>query len=232
MNRKTLITFLAVFLSMFGLNAVAQVETVLGQIITDQAASVAALDAWFASDDSDNGQTAILLANDVDGTNTDTHTLVLDFPDYASRQAHFAGLADSDAFAELQLSNSPVSSPTGQSLWLRINDNGKSWNEGDYVYVIPLQVTGSGAGQAFIAANNELMNSDFGKAAPGGSRLVGNRAGGSGFTVLISAPGFVELNEYLDSAQGNEDFAEYLSKTAGTVTPGENQIARVVKVWK
>jgi hypothetical protein len=229
MNRKSIVTFFAVCLSVFGLNAVAQVENVIGQTITNQAASVAAYDAWFASDDSDHGQTAILLANGVDGANADTHTLVLDFPDYASREAHFDSLADSDAFAELQLSNSPVSSNTGQSLWLRINDNGKSWNEGDYVYIVTMKARDA---QAYIAANNELMNSDFGKAAPGGSRLVVNRAGGSGFAVLISAPSFVELNEYLDSARGNEDFAEYRSKVADTVTLGDSQIAQVVKVWK
>ena len=135
-------------------------------------------------------------------------------------------------FARYLTIENAVSSDASESLYLHATDNGKSWKEGDYLYVININVT-AGQGPAYIAAVKDLINSNMGKKAPGLLRLVASRAGGdTSHAILISAPSFVSLNKYLDSFAGEPATDAFISKVKDISTVAGTSIYRVVKMWK
>lgn len=209
----------------------AQVEYVVDFTVTDEAALIRGADAWLTSRDAKDGQTTTLLSNMINGSADYTHIYVLDFPDYAALEKHFDRTAKSADFARYLTIENAVSSGASEGLYLHATDNGKSWKEGDYLYVVGVNVTGSSAD--YTAAVKDLINSSLGKKAPGLLRLVENRAGGdSSHTVLISAPSFTSLNKYLDSFTGDPAFEAFLSKVGNMSTVTGTSIYRVVKMWK
>jgi len=231
MNRKVSTLLFVFFLSLFCMNATAQVEQIISYVVTDEATLVESLDDWFASDDSDYGQTATLATAIADGSNPATHYLVLNYPDYASCQAAIDGIANSDDFAKLDRHISGIATGNGDGIYLHRIDNGKSEKAGDFLYTLSIDVTG--AESVYIAAHKELINSGIGEKAPGMLKLVANRAGGdTSHLVIVSAPSFAALNEYLDIHSGNKDWEEFLSKVGEISTPTGPSFLRVVKIWK
>jgi hypothetical protein len=51
-------------------------------------------------------------------------------------------------------------------------------------------------------------------------------------SVLISAPTFAALNEYLDAHSENSAFAEFQAKVSEISDSGSTSILQVVKIWK
>ena len=232
MNRRALALAFALFFSLFCMNATAQVEQVFSSTVNDEAALVEEMNAWLSSNDAKDGQTTTLLANVVNGDDSSTHYVVLDFPDYAKWQTHMDRTAKSGDFAKYQRRTSPLESGTGEGLYLRVTDNGKSWNAGDYLFVISVRVN-TEAGKAYIAAFNEYVNSGLGKKAPGLIRLLAVRAGADNtHTVIISASTFVALNKFLDDNSGSAEMSVFLQKVGAISAPTGSSILRVVKVWK
>ena len=193
--KRVYFTFpIILFFFLLCINASAQVEQVISYIITDDETFVESLNAWFASKDSDYGQTSILVSVVANGSDPSTHYLVLNYPKYANYQAAMDGVVKSDHFAKLERYASKIATTNGESVYVLVVDNGKSEKEGDFQYVISVNVTGSDS--EFIAAYKELMNSAIGKKAPGIFKLVENRAGGdSDYLSILSAPSFASLNE-------------------------------------
>ena len=141
-------------------SAPAQVEQVFSDIVKDQSSFVAALDEWLSSRDAKDGQKTTLLSNVVNGDSTNTHLTVLDFPDYATWQAHMDRTAKSSDFAKYQLRSSGAST-ISEGLYLHVADNGKTWSAGDYLYIMGVNVTGTEF--AFTAALKEMLNSELSK---------------------------------------------------------------------
>lgn len=232
MNKKALALSFGLLLSLFCMNASAQVEQVISFIITDEEILVESLDAWFTSDDSDYGQTSFLVSVVANGSDPSTHYLVLNYPDYASLQAANEGVGKSDEFAKLDRRLSGIATSNGESVYVHSTDNGKPDKDGYYQYVVSVDV--SGKGSVYIAAFNELMNSEIGKKAPGIFKLVENRAGGdSDYLVILSAPSFAALNKYLDSyTDDNKDWQNFLSKVEGISVATGSGFNRIVKIWE
>jgi hypothetical protein len=230
--KRTYFTFpFILFFFLFCINATAQVEQVISFVVTDDATFVESLNSWFASKDSDYGQKSILVSVVANGSDPATHYLVLNYPKYANYQASMDGIVKSDNFARLERYASKIATSNGESVYVLVVDNGKAENDGDFQYVISVNVTGSDS--EFIAAYKELMNSAIGKKAPGIFKLVENRAGGdSDYLSILSAPSFASLNEYLDSYSGNKDWENFLSKVGSFSTATGSSFLRVVKVWK
>ncbi len=234
MKTRALVAACAAFLFTFSLNAAAQVETVIAMIITNPAAQVEIMDAWFSSDDSDVGQRVTLLANVANGPASETHTIVADFPDYESWEELDGRRAGSAAWAQQTRASASISTTISESLMLRVADNGESWSEGDFLAVIPVDVSGRGGRSTYVAAFQEMIDSDMGKEAPGMIRLVATRAGSGGAShiALLTAPSFAALNEYMDSYPDTEGFRTFRSKVDGISDTVGGQIMRVVKVWE
>ena len=232
MYKKALTLSFVLFFSLCWTHATAQVEQVISFVITDEETLVESLDAWFSCDDSDYGQTAGLVSVVINGSDPSTHYLVLNYPDYASFQAANEGVGKSDEFAKLERRVSGIATSSGETMYLHVTNNGKSGKAGDYLYVVSVDI--SGKDSEYIAAFNELMNSAIGKKAPGEFKMVATRAGGdSDYLVIISAPSFAALNEYLDSyTDDNKDWQNFLSKVEGISVPTSSNFLRTVKIWE
>ena len=232
MDRKVL-TLLSVFLlSLFCMNATAQVEYVFTSIVTDSATFMEALDDWYASNDSRAGQTATLFESVINGEDTSTHSTIIDFPDYASIESIMNRLPASEDFAKMQRRTAAISTTVWEGLSVRVMDNGKSWKKGDFLWALGVQVS-RGENQAYEAAFKKYLNSKTVKQAPGLLRLVAPRAGSSSnYVVLVTAPTFVALNEFYDASGASDDYANFLSEVKDFSTASAPEIYRVVKVWK
>ena len=232
MNRKVFTLLLVCLFSLFCMQATAQVEYVFSSTVTDEGVVVEAYDAWFASKDARHGQTAILLSSVFNGESAATHTVILDFPDYASLEKAMNATAVSGDFAKMELRNSNVATGLGEGLYLRVLGNGKSYNAGDFLFAIGVQVN-SGEAKAYAKAFKEFIDSDIGKKAPGMLRLMANRAGSSvSHVVLVSAPTFTALNKYMDASDGSDAFADFISKVKDISVGVDPSIYSVVKIWK
>ena len=207
-------------------------ENVISLVVDDQAAQVEIMDAWLATDDSDAGQTVTLLANLFDGDAPATHTIVADFPDYESWEELDGRRAGSAAWAQQTRASAGISSIVGSSLMLRVTDNGESWSAGDFLAVVPVTVSGRSGVATYVAAFQEMIDSDMGEEAPGLIRLVASRAGGeTSHIALITAPTFVALNEYMDSFGEREGYQTFVSGVDGLSRVVGGQVLRIVKVW-
>ena len=204
----SLIIFGLLFVSQF---AFAQVEQVFSFVVTDETTMVESLDAWFASKDSDFGQTSFLVSTIANGNDPTTHYLVIIYPDHASYQAAMDGAVKSGDFSRLESRTSRIATLNSESLYTKVFDNGKPEKTGEFLYLMNVNVTGSGL--EYAAACRELMNSEIGKKAPGIFKLNAGLSGTeSSHLAILSAPSFAALNEYIDSYTGNKDWANFLSK--------------------
>lgn len=232
MNRKALALSFVLFISLFCMNATAQVEQVYASIVNDEAAFVEELDAWFTSPDAKNPRTASLLRVVVNGDSEITHNLVLDYADYDSWDASMDAAYKSSNFAKAQRRISGFTTGNIESLYLRVTDNGKSWKEGDYIFTISVEVS-TGADEAYVKAISEYMNTNLAKKAPGLIRLLASRAGVDNTHLLIfTAPTFAAVNKFLDAHSGSKEMEDFMSKVGKISNPTDRSIHRVIKVWK
>ena len=232
MKRKVFTLLPVLFFSLCCVHATAQVEYVYSSIVSDEATFVEAVDDWYTSRDSRAGQTETLLQSVVNGDDTNTHLIIIDFPDYASFESIMDRLPTSDDFAKLQRRTEAISTSVWEGISVRVMDNGKTWKPGDYLWALGIQVS-RGENEAYVAAAEEYMNSKTVKQAPGLFRLVAPRAGSAdSYVVLISAPTFVALNEFYDASGESEDYAKFMSKVKNISIASDPDIYRIVKVWK
>jgi hypothetical protein len=232
MNKKVLALFSGLFLCVFCTSATAQVEQVYSNIVTDETAFVEELDAWFKSPDVKNPQTISLLRTVVNGESAITHNLVLDYADYDKWDASMDAAYKSNDFAKMQRRLSGVATGNIEALYLLVTDNGRSAEEGDYIFVVAVEVA-TGGDEAYVAAINEYMNTDLAKKAPGFIRLLACRAGAD-YThlVIFSAPTFAAVNKFLDAHSGSKEMEDFVSKVEGISNATGTSIHKVIKVWK
>ena len=232
MDRKVFTLLLVFLFSLFCVNATAQVEYVFSNIVADNAIFIEALDGWFASDDSKAGQTAILLESVINGEDTATHTLIIDYPDYESLELILNKIPASGDFAKYESRYNTVATSNWTGLSLRVMDNGKSWKEGDYVWAAGVQVS-RGENQTYTNAFKEMLDSKIGKQAPGLMRLLATRAGSNNSHVVIfSAPTFTALNEFVDSLTDSEEYVYFMSQVKAISVLVDPSISRVSRIWK
>jgi hypothetical protein len=232
MKRITCTISFLLFFSLLCINAAAQVEYVFSSNVTDDEIFIEALDGWFTSPDSKGSREAILLETFVNGDGTSTHTVVIDFPDYANQQSVMQRIPSSKDFDKYQRRVNTVATGGWEGMYLRGINNGKSYKEGDYIWVASIQVS-RGENKVYTKAYEEMLGSKIGKQAPGLMRLMSVRAGSSNSHVAIfSAPTFVTLNEYLDSLSNSEEYEIFISKVKAISVLTDSSIYRVVKIWK
>jgi hypothetical protein len=232
MKANSFVVACAVFIFSLSLNATAQVENVLTVTIDNPADQIEVLNAWFDSDDSEAGQQVTLLATVTNGANPATHTIVANFPDYDSLEKLNGRRAGSAAWKQQVRASNGNLTVHSEALMLHVTDNGKSWNEGDFLAVIPVNVSGRGSRATYAAAFKDMIASDMGKEAPGMVRLVMSRAGNeTSHVALITAPGFAALNEYMDSFPEKEGYRTFAGKVDGISDTVGGEILRVVKIW-
>jgi hypothetical protein len=232
MNRNALTLSFGLLLSLFSINAAAQVEQVYGDIVTDEASYLEELNAWMTSADARNPRPrmACVLRSVVNGSDPTTHGIILDFADYANWEASMDAAYKSKDFANMSRRAAAFSKGNSETLYLRVADNGKSWNEGDYIFVMSIDVS---ADEPFIKAVKEYMNSSLGKKAPGALRLLNARAGSdSDYIVAFSAPTFVAGNKFMDEHSGSKDMQDLVAKIGTISKPTSSSIYKVIKVWK
>ena len=234
MNRKNLALLVALFLSLFCVQAGAQVEQVYGDIVTDEAVYLEELNAWMTSADAKNSlpRTACVLRSMVNGSDPTTHGIVLDYADYANWEASMNAADKSKDFASMLRRTAPVAKGNSETLYLRVADNGKTWREGDYIFVIGVNVD-DGADEAYVKATKEYLNTDLAKKAPGFIRLLEARAGSdSDYAIAFSAPTFVAVNKFLDEHSGTKAMEDFIAKVGKISKPTGSSIYKVIKVWK
>lgn len=233
MNGKSLALLVGLFLSLFSIQAAAQVEQVYGDIVTDEAAYLEELNAWMTSPDAKKSRprSTCVLRSEVNGSDPTTHGIVLDFADYANWEASMNATEKSKDFANMLRRNAPVAKGNSETLYLRVADNGKTWKEGDYIFVIGVDVD-AGADEAYLKATKEYLNTDLAKKAPGFIRLLEARAGSdSGYIIAFSGPTFVAVNKFLDDHSGNKAMEDFLAKVGKISKPTGSSIYKVIKVW-
>jgi len=231
MKRSSFTILFLLFFSVMCVSASAQVEQQVSFVVTDEAALIEILDDWFASKDSDYGQTATLVAAVADGSNPTTHYLILNYPSFSKYEAAIDGIAKSRDFTKLERQISGIATNNGDSVYVHCADNGKSEKAGDFVWTNGGNLTGDEA--VFVAAYKDLLKSDLGKKAPGMIKLVANRAGGDvTHLAIVTAPTLAALNEYLDMHAGNKDWENFGSKVDGMIQSSGSSFLRVLKVWK
>ncbi len=234
MNGKILSLSVGLLLTLFCIQATAQVEQIYEDIVTDEAAYLEELNAWMTSADAKNPRprSTAVLRHMVNGTDPATHLIVLDLGDYANWQAVMEATDKSKDFASMLRRTAPVAKGNSESLYMRVADNGKSWNEGDYIIAIGVTIE-PGADEAYVKATKEYLNTDLAKKAPGFIHVLEARAGSDiGYVWAFSAPTFVALNKFLDEHSGNKAMVDFLAKVGKISKPTGSTISKVIKVWK
>ena len=234
MNRKHLALLVALFLSLFCVQAGAQVEQIYEDIVTDEAVYLEELNAWMTSADAKNPRprSTCVLRLIVNGTDPTTHIIVLELGDYANWEAVMEATDKSKDFASMLRRTAPIAKGNSEALYLRVADNGKNWKEGDYSLAIGVNVD-AGADEVYVKAAKEYLNTDLAKKAPGFIHVLEARAGSDpGYVWAFSAPTFVALNKFLDEHSGNKAMEDFLAKVGKISKPTGSSISKVIKVWK
>ena len=111
-------------------------------------------------------------------------------------------------------------------------DYGEGWPERDnFVMVYSINVQDSAA---YAKAFDKLAKTETGKKAPGITRLMENRSAGQAPThyVVMSAPSFSSLNEYLDVMFASDDYKKFSGDVEDIRTVVGTATYRKVKAWE
>ncbi len=162
------------------------------------------------------------------GESDATHAVILEYPDHQSLEAWFDRIGENPA-AWMQLMNSISASATCPSEGLAVQRGAWGDTEADWSYyaVYPLNVTDVGL---YMDAFEELAE-EIADDLPGSLYIFENRAGLAGVThfAVFFSPSLAALNEYLDTLQESDDFADFLDvvgsiRTVGTATQRRRMI--------
>ncbi len=174
--------------------------------------------------------TITLVQNTINGPSDQTHTVLIEHPDYESYQVWSERLAQTPA-AQLVFARSADNQDCGnQGLSIELASWGDRDAEWGYNAVFP--VTTSDA-DAYVAAMADLSTSDTGENAPGATILYESRAGSTNtHVVALLAPDFATLNSYLDTLFQSDDFENFIDEISEIRSLGLRTQNRRVRTWE
>ena len=232
MFKKTIVFPAVLLLFVFqGTSALAgPFEIYVGFIAKSDPGVVAAIDQFFTTDDS-KGYDVFLVEAVMSGDNPATHFVVARYDDYAAYDDLVGQRPTSLAWQNLIQGFLSSASPTTDGMGIVVVEHGEGWPERDeYVTVFNLNVRDAGK---YVTAFNEMLNSDTGKAAPGSTLLMSVRFAGAAPThyVVMSAPSFAALNNYIDTMFASDDYADFIDEVEDIRDVVGTAIYRKVKTW-
>lgn len=196
---------------------------------------VAAMDRWMSGAGADYPGTVTLYANEADGNDPATHTIIVTYPSMAESERYAAGVAadeeKSEAWAELMAVFTEHATPaqTVRGAFVR------SWGEVDPQDSVWMHhmITARDA-PAVVAAMDRWMASPTGKRAPAQlhlSRVVAGGVGSPSHVVSIGYASLSELEAWQDSLVENEDYATFLEAAGAASDYHGANLALRVKAW-
>ena len=230
MDNKSATFLVAVFLTGMTNVGSAQVLEVIGCEVENAGEFVATINSVYDAMSGGYRPTVTLLQNTFNGPSDQTHTVLLEHPDYESYQAWTGRFGQAPA-AQLVLARSADNQDCGNQ-GLAIER--ASWGDRDaeWGYNAVFVVTTSDE-EAYVAALADLLTSDTGENAPGASILYESRAGStSTHVVALLAPDFATLNNYLDTLFESDDFEDFIDEVAEIRSLGLRTQNRRVRTWE
>ena len=232
MLKKTLV--IPAVLSLFVLQGTSALagpfETYVGFTAKSDTGVVAAIDQFFTTDDS-KGYDVFLVEAVMSGDNPATHFVVARYDDYAAYDDLVNQRPTSLAWQNLVQRYLASATPLANGMGIVVAEHGEGWPERDeYVTVFNLNVRDAGK---YVTAFNEMLDSDTGKAAPGSTQLMSVRFAGAAPThyVVMSAPSFAALNNYIDTMFASDDYADFIDEVEDIRDVVGTAIYRKVKTW-
>lgn len=205
-------------------------ETFNGFSAQNPGAVVAAIDEFFASDDS-QGYEVILVESLFAGDSPVSHYIVAEYEDYAAYEALVNKRADSLAWHRVVQSVLAAATPIAEGMGIMVADYGEGWPEQDFVVVIDLSVKDA---QRYAKAFDKLSKTDMSQKAPGVTRLMALRGGGASEAthyVVMSGPTFAALNDHLDTLFASDDYADFVDDVEDIRSIVGTSIYKKVKAW-
>lgn len=196
---------------------------------------VAAIDEWMAgAGGSYPGQVA-LYANEADGNDPATHTIIATFPSVAANEAYGRQIQGDEKMSAEWAKLMGVFSTSTTVVQTTRGTFVKSWGEADPADSVWMHhmITVSDPG-AVVAAFDRWMNSATGKRTPGQVHLSGVVAGGLGSPSHIVSIGYAsqaEAERWQEELAGNQDYATFLEAVQQVSEYHGANLAVRVKAW-
>jgi hypothetical protein len=230
MNERAVKIFLAAFLVGMSNVGAAQVLQYVGCEVENANEFAAMINRVHSATSGGDRPTVTLVQNTFNGPSTQTHTVLLEFPDYEALQAWGERIAQS---TEVQL-NFERSSHNQECTTQGIVVERASWGDrdADWTYNAVFPITTNDA-EAYAAALEELFTSETGQNMPGATVLYESRAGGANTHVIVAlAPDFAALNNFLDTFYQSDDFADFSEEVSEIRSVGVRTQSRRVRTWE
>lgn len=203
----------------------AQVEQVNSLTVTDPAGLIATLDDFMAVGEA-QASSVTVLQHMLDGTDPSTHTIVAIFDDMEELESSMNRRATSKAWAAAQRSLSSRGTVNSSVLAIQRKTWGADgWQEGHYLAAVMVMVSEA---PAWLEAMDEL-NTSREVRNPGMVRVVRLRGGPAPYAVLISAPTYAGLVNYMEGTERSDAFRKM--REASDARPIGTLFYRVAKVW-
>ncbi|MEQ8858884.1 MAG: hypothetical protein RIC56_09570 [Pseudomonadales bacterium] len=196
---------------------------------------VAAIDEWMAAGGSQFPGQVTLYANEADGDDPATHTIVATFPSVAANEAFSQKVQNDEKLTAQWAKLIGVFSANTTVVETTRGSFVRSWGDvdtGDSAWIHHFVTVSDPAGM--VAAMDQWMNSATGKKAPGQLHLSSVVAGGMGSPSHIVSIGYAnqaEMETWNDSLAGNAEFAAYIAKLQSMSEYHGANMAIRVKTW-
>ena len=196
---------------------------------------VAAMDEWMSGSGGDFPGQVTLYANEADGTDPATHTIVVTYPSVAVNEAYGQKVASDEEILAEWMKLMGVFGENATPAQTMRGTFARSWGEADPNDSVWIHhfITAQDAG-AVVAAFESWMNSETGKKAPGQVHISGVVAGGMGSPSHIVSIGYssqAEMETWTDSLVGNADFAAFMQQIQRVTEYHGANLAVRIKTW-
>ncbi len=173
--------------------------------------------------------TVTLIATAVNGPNPQTHTVVLNHPDYERYEAWGARVAESPAAQLILERGSDISECNNQALLIERASWGNVGEEWAWNAVFPVTASDSAT---YAEAFGDLMTSDTGESVTGSTVLYEARAGGTNtHLIAVLSPSFAALNRDLDTLFSSDDYDDFIDAVGENRVLGVRSQSRHVRTW-
>jgi hypothetical protein len=225
MTKKYLGALIVALLAIASGTAAAQVERVTQITVSDPAGMIATIDQYVASGEG-RAQSVTLLAHIHDGESDSTHTIVAIYENLEALESTMNEQASSAVWAATQRAAASVSKANSTALAIQRKTWGQdAWKEGDYLAAVMVNAADA---TRWYESMDEMMRTSKVK-NPGMVRIVRLRGGPASHAVLLVAPTYAGLINYMENTEASDEFAKMRGSSESS-TVGMT-IYRVAKVW-
>lgn len=196
---------------------------------------VAAIDEWMTAGGNEYPGQVTLYANEADGSDPATHTIIATFPSAAAAEAYGQKVQSNEkmaaAWARLMevFSQNTTLAQTTRGSFVR------SWGDIDPADSVWMHhMISTAQAPSVVAAMERWMNSPTGKKSPAQVHLSSVVAGGMGAPSHIVSIGYAsqaEAEQWQDSLAGNKDYQAFLAEVREVSEYLGANLAIRVKAW-